>query len=136
MMKAWPTAFLFFALVGGCATAPKSNLPDTITVINSKGDPVIGATILFEEEAFTMPYFFSPEEVKARTTNRAGQARIALNRHYWDSDGCYHFEISKDGYKDADVPVIKSKYDGTIVVDLTRDWSIHRFPWSKPFTTR
>jgi hypothetical protein len=25
-----------FALVGGCATAPKSNLPDTITVKNSR----------------------------------------------------------------------------------------------------
>jgi hypothetical protein len=114
--------------------------PDSLT---SKGNLVIGAAVLFEEDApeevaFVSPhiYIMSRQEVEKRITNRVGAAKIDLKQHYWESDGCYHFLIVKDGYKAAELQIKKNAYHRELVIDLIRVSSTHYFPWNKPFTTQ
>lgn len=105
-------------LADGCQTAFHLELPDVIRVKTPSGNPVTGATVLFEEEVLaSLPYYVTPQEMKKRTTDKSGQARIDLRKHLWH-DGTYHFLVRKDGYRDAFLQEKKADYRGEIVVDL------------------
>jgi hypothetical protein len=105
-------------LADGCHIASHPELPDTIRVKTPSGTPVTGATILVEEyELASLPYYVSPQEVKRRTTDNSGVAKIDLGKHSW-GDSTYHFVVQKRGYQDAFLEVTRAEYRGEIVVDL------------------
>jgi hypothetical protein len=110
------TSLLFLA--DGCQTAFHLDLPDVITVKTPSGDPVTGATVLSEEEVLaSLPYYVTPQEIKKRTTDNSGQAKIDLRRHLWH-DGTFHFLVTKAGYREVFLQEKKTEYRGEIVVDL------------------
>jgi hypothetical protein len=116
ILAAIVSSLLFFA--DGCQTASHRELPDIITVRDSSGEPVVGAAILFDQGILaSLPYFFSAQETKERTTDSSGRAKIDLRKHGWD-DGTYHFVVRKRGYQDAFLEVTRAEYRGEIVVDL------------------
>lgn len=118
-MKTLPYALLFLVLiVGGCTTSGGPSLSDSITVKDETGRPAVGVSVLFEEEVMTgLPYYFTATELKERTSNENGQAKIDLGKHLW-TDGCYHFLLRKDGFQQKEVIVKKAKYSGEIIAVL------------------
>jgi hypothetical protein len=109
---------LVLALAAGCRTSSDPDLLGRILVVNSRGVPIPGATVVPYEESESRQAPLTKEDLKPLTTDTHGIVSVLLESYYWTEDGCYHFRVQRAGFDTATESVSKDLFPAQLRIEL------------------
>jgi hypothetical protein len=113
---------------------PAWGLGDVVSVVDGTNQPIPNALVFEKNDGpefeFTpagsglspggLPYFFSAEELRLRTSDVTGVAKTNLEIALNQADKSYHFWVEKEGYLPAYLAIKKDDFHGVLVVKLVK----------------
>ena len=111
---------LVLALVAlaGCRSSIDSDLLGRILVVNTRGVPIPGATVVPYNESESRQTALTPEDLKAFTTDQHGMVTVLLEPYLWTEDGCYHFRVRRPGFEAATETVSRDLFPAQLRIEL------------------
>ncbi len=117
-LRAWvPVAVAL--LVSACGSASVGDVRGQILIVDSLGAPIRGALVLPDPE---FPPAEAPRytesEIKERSTDAQGMVLVYLDDFYWNSDGCYHIRVRRNGYEEEAMTVSRDLFPSVLKIDM------------------
>ena len=92
-------------------------------VVDIQGAPIKGALVMPESDGDRMSDTeeITPEDRAKRISDAQGLIHADIGLYYWQSDDCFHFVVTKEGYDDTSFSVSRSLFPSLlkIIMDLT-----------------
>jgi hypothetical protein len=106
-------------LLSACNSKSGANANGRVMVVGTNGVPIQGAILVPEEEnPPTATQRYSDAELRERASNAKGIISVELDDCLWDSDGCYHFRIRRNGFEDVAMTVSKELFPPVLRIEL------------------
>jgi hypothetical protein len=109
---------LLLALAAGCRSGVDPDQLGRILVVNSRGVPIAGATVVPYDENEVRRAELTPEDLKAFTTDQHGTVTVLLEPYLWTEDGCYHFRVRRPGFEAATETVSRDLFPAQLRIEL------------------
>lgn len=122
----WPSAGACVAaalvlLACACNSDSGSATGGRVTVVDARGAPLAGAFLVLvpeDDNGSTRPVSYTSWELRDQTSDAQGVFRASLDDCLWESDGCFHFRVRKDGYEEVAMSVSKDLFPPVLRVEL------------------
>jgi hypothetical protein len=109
---------LALAALAGCHSGVDPDQLGRILVVNTRGVPIPGATVIPYDENEARRTELTPEDLKAFTTDQHGMVTVVLEPYLWTEDGCYHFRVRRAGFEAATETVSRDLFPGQLRIEL------------------
>ena len=99
-------------LLAACASPSDRDDAPVVMVVDARGAPMRGVLVVPEpdERGTASAATLTRDERLLRTSDAQGLIHADLDAYYWQSDGCFHFVATRQGYESTTISVSKDLF--------------------------